>query len=205
MSDPHRSMPGKPPRDRATREEACLWVVRGVLRAGRLTAIGAPAEGGGDRVGRLSTRRDRSGRLHHRRLRTLCEDLDELLGRVAEAVRQHRGTAAACLLLDAVTIAGQLASLVSAARPAHVDTVHPTPDRLHETDVLRVLVLVRDLDDELQRAAHGDGHGDGSLQAGALLAAIRTLAEAARSEVACGQPAGGLVEASGPRLGVTAR
>jgi len=132
----------------------------------------------------LATRPDGAGRLLHRRLRTLCEDLDERLGTVAEAVRQHRITAAAGLLGDAVTIAGELASYLSAARPAHADAMHPATERLHEADVLRTLVRVRALDDELHRAARGEGDGDGSLRAGALLAEIRTLAGAARSEAA---------------------
>jgi hypothetical protein len=186
MSDPCPSTRGNPPYDRATREEACLWMVRGVLRAGRLTAIEAPGEESGDRVARPSTRRNRSGRLLHRRLRTLCEDLDELLGRVGEAVRQHRVTAAAGLLVDAVALAGELDSHLSVAAHPGDDVVRPTVETLQEAEVLRVVDRVRGLDDELHRAAQGGGDGDGSVQARALLAAIRRLAEAARSEVAGG-------------------
>jgi len=175
------SMRGEPPFDRASREEASLWVAR---TRGLAAAIEARREGSGDGVVRPTTRPDGAGRLLHRRLRTLCEDLDERLGTVAEAVRQHRITAAAGLLGDAVTIAGELASYLSAARPAHADAMHPATERLHEADVLRTLVRVRALDDELHRAARGEGDGDGSLRAGALLAEIRTLAGAARSEAA---------------------
>ena len=159
-----------------------LWA----LRARELTALDVQRDSGGDRVIPLATSGDRSGRLLHRRLRTLCEDLDELLGRVAEAIRHHRATAAASLLVDAVGIAGELASHLSGARLAGVEAVRPTADGVHEADVLRTLVRVRLLDGELQRAAQGEGDGGASLRAGALLASIRTLAEAACCEVAGG-------------------
>jgi len=178
------SMRGEPPFDRASREEASLWVAR---TRGLAAAIEARREGRGDGVVARATRPG-AGRLLHRRLRTLCEDLDERLGTVAEAVRQQRITAAAGLLGDAVTIAGELASYLSAARPAPADAMHPATERHHEADVLRALVRVRGLDDELHRAAQGDGDGDGSLRAGALLAEIRTLAGAARFEAAAPRP-----------------
>ncbi len=180
MSDPHRSTRAEPSLNSAGREEAALWV----LRARALIAVDTARERTGDGVVRRTTLPDRSARRLHRRLRTLCEDLDELLGKVAEAVRQHNVTAADRLLVDAVAVAGELASRLSVARPARLGAVHPTEERLHEAEVLRTLVRVRGLDDELHRAAQGGGDGDGSLQADALLAAIRTLAEAARSEVA---------------------
>jgi hypothetical protein len=195
----------EPPFDRASREEAALWV----LRARALIAVEAARDGNEDDVARRMTRPDRSARLLHRRLRTLCEDLDELLGRVAEAVRLNRVTAAAALLVDAVTIAGELASRLSVARRAKVGVVHPTAEGLDEAEVLRALVLIRGLDDEVHRTAQGGGDGDASLRAGALLTAIRTLAEVARSEVAAGpggttrHPDHRLVEASRPRREVT--
>jgi hypothetical protein len=159
-----------------------LWA----LRARELTVLEARNDDGGDRVTPAGGGGGGSARLLRRRLRTLCEDLDEVLARVAEAIRQHRGGAAASLLFDAVGIAGELASHLSVARLALVDDAPPTMDGVHELDVLRTMVCVRILDGDLQRAAQGEGGGDASLRAGELLASIRTLAEAACCEDAAG-------------------
>jgi hypothetical protein len=111
-----------------------------------------------------------------RHQRTLCEDLDELLGRLADAVRREHVTAVARLLDGASAVATELARSLpspeggrSVAGPClFVDT----PD---EAQVQRAHRLLVDLDAELDRTARGGGAAGAPALAGCLRRVVDSL------------------------------
>jgi hypothetical protein len=117
-----------------------------------------------------------------RRLRTLCEDLDEVLGQVGDAVRRDHVRAAARLLIDAVAIVAELARrLPPGELGQNAAAVHVVVDALDELDVQRALVLLEELDAELDRTARGGGAAQAPALADSLGAGIDALARAAAS------------------------
>jgi hypothetical protein len=134
------------------------------------------------RCRRRTTHAEVEPRIVRRHLRTLCEDLDQLLGQVGDAVRRHRVKVAARLLDDAVAIAAELARRLPAGvgRPAD-----PPPqvfvDTIDEVEVQRSLALLEELDAELDRAARGGGAAGAPGLADRLGTKIDALAAAAAS------------------------
>jgi hypothetical protein len=125
---------------------------------------------------------DREQQAARRHLRTLCEDLDELLGQVGEAVRRNHVEAVDPLLINAVAIAAELARRLPCGElQQNAATAHVAVDVLDEADVLRTLGLLEALDAELDRTARGDGAARAPCLARAVLARIDALARAAAS------------------------
>lgn len=125
---------------------------------------------------------DQERRALRRRLRTLCEDLDELLGQVGDAVRRDRAPEAGRLLGDAVVIAGELAERLSPrASGPRPSTPHVVGGVVDETDVQRTLVLLKELDAELDHTAPGRGALRAAALADGLASEIADLAGAAAS------------------------
>ena len=125
---------------------------------------------------------DRDQQVARRHLRTLCEDLDELLGQVGEAARHHHVEAAAPLFIAAVAIAAELAwRLPGREVQQNAAAARVCVDVLDEADVLRTLGLLTELDAELDRTARGDGTARAPEMARALLARIDTLGRASAS------------------------
>ena len=125
---------------------------------------------------------DQERRELHRRLRTLCEDLDELLGQVGDAVRRDRAPEAARLLGHAMVIATELAERLAPRtfwwRPS---TLHVVASVLDEVDFQRTIVLLEELDAELDDMARGRGARRAAALAGGLVSEITDLAGAAAS------------------------
>jgi hypothetical protein len=137
----------------------------------------------GDHRRRCQTdRADLEQRIARRRLRTLCEDLDQVLGQVGDAVRRHHVKLAARLLDGAVAIAAELERGLPATEGGQaVAAPHLVADILDEVEVQRSLGLVQELDAELERIARGGGDDDAPGLAGRLGAEIDALAAAAAS------------------------
>jgi hypothetical protein len=110
-----------------------------------------------------------------RHQRTLCEDLDELLGRLADAVRREHATAAARLLDGAAAVATELARSLPRTEGGRGVAVPcllvAAPD---EAQVQRAHRLLVELDAELDRTAHGGGAGAPAL-AGCLRRVVDSL------------------------------
>ena len=116
-----------------------------------------------------------------RRLRTLCEDADELLGQVAEAARFGDAEAA----LGPLTAVRDVARLIlqRLRRPVPAGPQAARPDALEEDRVLATLALVEELDFQL-RDAHIGYRGAGwraGLLAEKLVVEIDQLTAAAAS------------------------
>jgi hypothetical protein len=125
---------------------------------------------------------DREQQAARRHLRTLCEDLDELLGQVGEAVRRNHVEAVDPLLINAVAIAAELARRLPCRELRHnAASAHVAVDVLAEADVMRTLGLLEALDAELDRTARGDGAAQAPWLARAVLARIDALARVAAS------------------------
>jgi len=125
---------------------------------------------------------DRERRALHRRLRTLCEDLDELLGQVGDAVRRDRAPEAARLLGLATVIATELDErLTPGASGQRPSPLHIVESVLDEEDVQRTLVLLEEFDAELDDMARGHGARQAAALAGGLVGEIAGLAGAAAS------------------------
>ncbi|HEY0409099.1 MAG TPA: hypothetical protein VGE42_02420, partial [Candidatus Dormibacteraeota bacterium] len=111
-----------------------------------------------------------------RHQRTLCEDLDELLGRLADAVRREHATATARLLDGAAAVATELAR--SLTRPeggrsvAGACLLVEAPD---EAQVQRAHRLLVELDAELDRTARGGGGAGAPVLAGCLRRVVDSL------------------------------
>jgi hypothetical protein len=126
--------------------------------------------------------RSREQQAVRRHLRTLCEDLDELLGRLGDAARQHHVEAADPLLVTAVAIAAELARRLPCEElRQNAPTAHIAVEVLDEVDVLRTLVLLEELDGDLDRTASGDRAARAPALARTVLARIDALARAAAS------------------------
>jgi hypothetical protein len=111
-----------------------------------------------------------------RHQRTLCEDLDELLGRLADAVRREHVAAAARLLDGAGAVATELARSLrwpdsgrSVAGPCRF---MEAPD---EAQVQRAHRLLVELDAELDRTARGGGGAGAPALAGCLRRVVDSL------------------------------
>ena len=118
----------------------------------------------------------------HRRLRTLCEDLDELLGQVGDAVRRDRVEEARRVLGHAVVIATELAEQLSPGVPGQWrPTPHVVESVLDEVDVQRTLVHLEELDAELEHRARGRGTRRAAALADSLVNEIGDLTCAAAS------------------------
>jgi hypothetical protein len=125
---------------------------------------------------------DREQQAARRHLRTLCEDLDELLGQVGEAVRRNHVEAVDPLLINAVAIAAELARRLPCGElQQNAAEAHVAVDVLDEADVLRTVGLLEALDAELDRTARGDGAAQAPCLARAVLARIDALARVAAS------------------------
>jgi hypothetical protein len=125
---------------------------------------------------------DREQQAARRHLRTLCEDLDELLGQVGEAVRRNHVEAVDPLLINAVAIAAELARRLPCGElQQNAAEAHVAVDVLDEADVLRTVGLLEALDAELDRTARGDGAAQAPWLARAVLARIDALARVAAS------------------------
>jgi hypothetical protein len=111
-----------------------------------------------------------------RHQRTLCEDLDELLGRLADAVRREHVTAAARLLDGAAAVTGELARSLPSP---HGGRSHAGPrlftDTPDEAQVQRAHRLLVELDAELDRTARGDGDAAAPVLAGCLRRVVDSL------------------------------
>jgi hypothetical protein len=126
--------------------------------------------------------RHRETQAVQRHLRTLCEDLDELLGQVGEAVRRNHVEAVDPLLINAVAIAAELARRLPCGElQKNAAAAHVAVDVLDETDVLRTLGLLQELDAELDRTARGDKAARAPALARDVLARIDALAGATAS------------------------
>jgi hypothetical protein len=133
---------------------------------------------------RLATaHRYREQQAVQRHLRTLCEDLDELLGQLGEAARHHHVETVDPLLITAVALATELARRLPCGQlRRNAPTAQVAVDVLDEVDVQRTLVLLAELDAELDRTARGDKAGRGApALARAVLARVDALARAAAS------------------------
>jgi hypothetical protein len=130
-----------------------------------------------------TSHRYREQKAVQRHLRTLCEDLDELLGQLGESARHHHVETVDPLLINAVAIATELARRLPCGRlRRNAPTAHVAVDVLDEVDVQRTLVLLEELDAELDRTARGDkGDRGAPALARAVLARIDALARAAAS------------------------
>jgi hypothetical protein len=137
----------------------------------------------GDHRRRCQTdRADLRLRIARRRLRTLCEDLDQVLGQVGDAVRRHQVKVAARLLDGAVAIAAELErGLPPGESGQAVAAPHLVAGVLDEVEVQRSLGLVQELDAELERIARGGGDDEAPGLAGRLGREIDALAAAAAS------------------------
>ena len=125
---------------------------------------------------------DQERRELHRRLRTLCEDLDELLGQVGDAVRRDRAPEGARLLGHAMVIATELAErLAPGASGRRSSTLRVVASVLDEVDVQRTNVLLEELDAELDHTARGRGGRRAAALADGLVSEITDLAGAAAS------------------------
>ena len=101
--------------------------------------------------------RDREQQAARRQLRTRCDDLDELLGQVGEAVRRNHAEAVDPVLINAVAIRAELVRRLPCGElQQNAAAAHVAVDVL-EADVLRTLGLLEALDAELDRTARGDG------------------------------------------------
>jgi hypothetical protein len=126
--------------------------------------------------------RSREQQAVRRHLRTLCEDLDELLGRLGDAARQHHVEAADSLLVNAVAIAAELARRLPCEElRQNPPTAHIAAEVLDEVDVLRTLALLEELDGDLDRTARGERAARAPALARTVLARIDALARAAAS------------------------
>jgi hypothetical protein len=129
-------------------------------------------------------RRARRRALAVRQLRRLCEDADELLGRVAEAARNREAAAAGEPLKALDQTVGVLVRALCRQVPP------PTPratvwDSLDEDNVLAALAIVEELDTQL-RDAHLGFRGAG-WRAGRLAARLMLVVEDLRTAVATGR------------------
>lgn len=130
--------------------------------------------------GRETTQAGVELRIVRRRQRTLCEDLDELLGLVGDAVRRDQVLVAARLLDGAVAIATDLAGQLPHVEDGPGDTASElAPYFLDEASLHRTLGLLEELDAELDRTARGGGSAGAPALAGCLRAGIDALAAAA--------------------------
>lgn len=117
-----------------------------------------------------------------RRLHVLCEDADELLGRVAEAARFGSAEAAIEPLAEVRQVAISIVHALRRAVPPGRCRVERV-DALDEDEVLATLALLEELDAQLRdaRAGHrGAGWRAGRLAA-RLIAAVNQLTAAAAS------------------------
>jgi hypothetical protein len=90
----------------------------------------------------------------HHRLRSVCEDIDELLGQAAEAARRGDTEAAR----EPLASAHRLASLILYALRRSVPVGSPStppPQALDEDDIMAALALVEELDSQLRDAHIG--------------------------------------------------
>ena len=125
---------------------------------------------------------DHERRALRRRLRTLCEDLDELLGQVGDAVRRERAEEAAPLLGHAAVIASELADGLPTGASGHPRSRrHVAESVLDEADVQRTLGLVEELDAELDHGARECRADRAAALAGSLVTEIEDLTRAAAS------------------------
>jgi hypothetical protein len=137
---------------------------------------------GDDRRRRRAALADVEQQTARRHLRTLCEDLDQVLGQVGDAVRRDHAQAAARLLTRAVAIAAELARrLPRSPGESNSTSGRPVIDSLDEVKVQRSLALVQALDAELDRAARGGTTPEAPELAGRLGTQINALAAAAAS------------------------
>jgi hypothetical protein len=136
-----------------------------------------------DRCRRETAHADQEMRIVRRHLRTLCEDLDEVLGQVGDAVRRHHVEVAARLLDDAVAIAAELARRLPPGEGGEqeVPPLHVVVHALGEVEVQRSLGLLEKLDAELDRSARGGAAAEASGLADRLGTEIDALAAAAAS------------------------
>jgi hypothetical protein len=111
-----------------------------------------------------------------RRQRTLCEDLDELLGRLADAVRREHVTAAARLLDGAAAVTGELArSLPSPEGGRSRGGSRLFIDAPDEAQVQRAHRLLVELDAELDRTARDGDDAGAPVLAGCLRRVVDSL------------------------------
>lgn len=117
-----------------------------------------------------------------RRLHSLCEDADELLGRVAEAARFGDAEAAVEPLAEVRQVAISILRALRRPVPLRGRTA-PPPDVLDEDQVLATLALVEELDAQLRdaRAGHRGAGWRAAQLAGRLIAAVDHLTTAAAS------------------------
>ncbi len=112
-----------------------------------------------------------------RHQRTLCEDLDELLGRLADAVRRQHVAAAARLLEGATAVATALARSLPMERGRSAAAPDPLIDGPGDARVQRAHRLLVELDAELDRSGRGDGGTGAAALAGGLLRVVDSLRE----------------------------
>jgi hypothetical protein len=125
---------------------------------------------------------DREQQAARRHLRTLCEDLDEVLGQVGQAVRRNQVEAVDPLLINALAIAAEVVRRLPCGEPEqNAAAAHVGVDILDEADVLRTLGPLEALDAELDRTARGDSAAQAPWLARAVLARIDALARVAAS------------------------
>jgi hypothetical protein len=137
---------------------------------------------GADHRRRAMAQGDRERRALHRRLRTLCEDLDELLGQVGDAVRRDRAEEAAPLLGHAAVIATELAEgLPTGASGQRRSGRQVAESVLDEVDVQWTLGVLEELDAQLEHRARGCGADRAAALAGSLVVEIEDLTWAAAS------------------------
>ena len=128
--------------------------------------------------------RTRRRALVGRQLRRLCEDADELLGRIAEAARNGEAAAAAEPLDALDQTVGVLVRALCRQMPPTTPRTAPW-DSLDEDEVLAALALLEELDTQL-RDAHLGFRGAG-WRAGRLAARLMRAVEDLRTAAATGR------------------
>jgi hypothetical protein len=109
-----------------------------------------------------------------RHQRTLCEDLDELLGRLADALRRERVPAAARLLDGATAVTTALARSLPPEGERSATVPRLVIDG-PEARVQRAHRLLAELDAELDRSSRGDGGAGAPALAGCLVRLVDSL------------------------------